>query len=200
METVGLGFCFEDLPVGRQFKTIGRTVTEADITNFVNCTGMVEVLFTNLEFLAHESDFNQRLAPAALVYAFAEGLLVQSTMQHTGLAFLHMELNVENPVFAGDTIHAECEVVEARLSRSRPRPRPHPHPRRQAGWHPRPDLHTAAHGQMPQRLARFPNWLARCASVSAKKDGCRCEERVARRSNLVRTSLCGPEIASLRSQ
>src|SRR5689334_1760569 len=120
METVGLGFCFEDLPVGRQFKTIGRTVTEADITNFVNCTGMVEVLFTNLEFLAHESDIRQRLAPAALVYAFAEGLLVQSTMQHTGFAFLHMELNVENPVFAGDTIHAECEVIEARRSKSRP--------------------------------------------------------------------------------
>jgi len=120
METVGLGFCFEDLPLGRQFKTIGRTVTEADITNFVNCTGMVEVLFTNLEFLAHESDIKQRLAPAALVYAFAEGLLVQSTMQHTGLAFLHMDLNVENPVFAGDTIHAECEIVEARRSSSRP--------------------------------------------------------------------------------
>jgi acyl dehydratase len=120
METVGLGFCFEDLPVGRQFKTIARTVTEADITNFVNCTGMVEVLFTNLEFLAHESDIKQRLAPAALVYAFAEGLLVQSTMQHTGFAFLHMELNVENPVFAGDTIHAECEVTEARRSNSRP--------------------------------------------------------------------------------
>ena len=80
---------------------------------------MVEVLFTNLEFLAHESDIKQRLAPAALVYAFAEGLLVQSTMQHTGLAFLHMELNVENPVFAGDTIHAECEVIEARRRRSR---------------------------------------------------------------------------------
>jgi acyl dehydratase len=101
METVGLGFAFEDLRVGRRFKTIGRTVTEADITNFVNCTGMVEVLFTNLEFLAHESDIKQRPAPAALVYAFAEGLLVQSTMQHTGLAFLQMELNVENPVFAG---------------------------------------------------------------------------------------------------
>jgi acyl dehydratase len=104
----------------RQFKTIGRTVTEANIANFVNCTGMVEVLFTNLEFLAHESDIKQRLAPAALVYAFAEGLLVQATMQHTGFAFLHMELNVENPVFAGDTIHAECEVIEARRSRSRP--------------------------------------------------------------------------------
>jgi len=120
METVGLGFYFEDLPVGRQFQTIGRTVTEADITNFVNCTGMVEVLFTNLEFLAHDSDIKRRLAPAALVYAFAEGLLVQATMQHTGLAFLNMELNVENPVFAGDTIHAECEIVEARRSKSRP--------------------------------------------------------------------------------
>jgi acyl dehydratase len=120
METVGLGFHFEDLPVGRQFKTIGRTVTEADITNFVNCTGMVEVLFTNLAFLEHESDIKRRLAPAALVYAFAEGLLVQATMQHTGLAFLHMELDIVNPVFAGDTIHAECEVIEARLSQSRP--------------------------------------------------------------------------------
>src|SRR5262245_65842088 len=120
METVGLGFCFDDLPVGRQFRTIGRTVTEADITNFVNCTGMVEVLFTNLEFLAHESDIKRRLAPSALVYAFAEGLLVQSTMQHTGFAFLHMELNVESPVVAGDTIHSECEIVEARRSRSRP--------------------------------------------------------------------------------
>ena len=141
------------LPVGRQFKTIGRTVTEADITNFVNCTGMVEVLFTNLEFLAHELDIKRRLAPAALVYAFAEGLLVQSTMQHTGLAFLHMELNVENPVFAGDTIHAECEIIEARRSRSRPGPRSgaHPRPGRQTGRHDRADLHPIAHGQMPRK-------------------------------------------------
>ena len=120
METVGLGLYFEDLPVGRQFKTIGRTVTEADITNFVNCTGMVEVLFTNTEFLQHESDIKGRLAPGALVYCFAEGLLVQSTMQHTGFAFLHMELTVQSPVVAGDTIHAQCEIVEARLSKSRP--------------------------------------------------------------------------------
>lgn len=119
METVGLGFYFDDLPIGRQFRTIGRTVTEADITNFVNCTGMVEVLFTNLEFLANEAKIKRRLAPAALVYAFAESLLVQSTMQHAGLAFLHMELNVENPVFAGDKTHAECEIIAARRSLSR---------------------------------------------------------------------------------
>ena len=120
MKTVGLGLYFEDLPVGRSFRTIGRTVTEADITNFVNCTGMVEVLFTNTEFLREESDIKQRLAPAALSYCFAEGLLVQATMQHTGFAFLHMELSVESPVVAGDTIHAECEIVEARRSESRP--------------------------------------------------------------------------------
>src|SRR3979411_1457544 len=120
METVGLGLYFGHLPVGRQFQTPGRTITEADITNFVNCTGMVEVLFTNTEFLAHESDIKGRPAPGALVYCFAEGLLVQSTMQHTGFAFLHMELTVESPVVAGDTIHTECEISEARRSKIRP--------------------------------------------------------------------------------
>jgi len=121
MEIVGLGFYFEDLPLGRKFRTIGRTITEADIVNFVNVTGMTEVLFTNMEFLRSESDIKQRVSPGALVYAMAEGLLVQATMQHTGFAFLHMELNIENPVFAGDTIHVECEVIESRRSKSNPR-------------------------------------------------------------------------------
>jgi len=120
METVGIGFHFEDVPIGRKFRTIGRTVTETDIVNFVNCTGMVEVLFTNLEFLKQDSDIKGRLAPAALVYTFAEGLLVQATMQHTGYAFLNMQLDVKSPVFAGDTVHVECEVTEARLSQSKP--------------------------------------------------------------------------------
>lgn len=120
LETLGLGCYFEDLPVGRKFKTIGRTVTEADITNFVNTTGMTEVLFTNLEFLREESDIKGRVAPGALGYTFAEGLLVQATMQHTGFAFLEMELKVEAPVLAGDTLHVEVEVTEARLSKSRP--------------------------------------------------------------------------------
>ena len=111
METVGLGFYFEDLPVGRKFRTLGRTVTETDIVNFINCTGMVEVLFTNLHFLKHESDIKGRLAPGALCYAFAEGLLVQATMQSTGYAFLNMELNIDGPAFVGDTIHGSESVV-----------------------------------------------------------------------------------------
>jgi len=117
---LGLGQYFEDLPVGRRFRTIGRTVTEPDIVNFVNATGMTEVLFTNLEFLAEESDIKGRVAPGALGYTFAEGLLVHATMQHTGFAFLEMDLKIEGPLFAGDTIHVEVEVIEARLSRSRP--------------------------------------------------------------------------------
>jgi hypothetical protein len=94
-EVLGLGLHFEDLPLGRKFRTIGRTVTEADLVNFIGVTGMTEVLFTNLEFLEHDSDIKRRVVPAALVYAFAEGLLVQATMQHTGFAFLHMELDVK---------------------------------------------------------------------------------------------------------
>ena len=120
MEILGLGLHFEDLPVGRQFRTVARTVTETDIVNFINVTGMTEVLFTDLEFLRTESHIKGRIAPGALAYTFAEGLLVASTMQHTGFAFIDMELKVHNPVFAGDTIHVECEVLEARRSKSRP--------------------------------------------------------------------------------
>ena len=101
METVGLGFCYEDLPVGREFRTIGRTVTETAITNFVSVTGMLEVLFINSDFREKESNIDGFAAPGALVYTFMEGLLTQSTMQHTGFAFLEMELKVLGPTFAG---------------------------------------------------------------------------------------------------
>lgn len=124
METVGLGFCYEDLPVGREFRTIGRTVTETDITNFVSVTGMLEVLFINSDFREKESNIDGFAAPGALVYTFMEGLLTQSTMQHTGFAFLEMELKVLGPTFAGDTIHCEVEVIESRRSKSLAEPRP----------------------------------------------------------------------------
>ncbi len=39
-------------------------------------------------------------------------------MQETGLAFLNMQLDVLKPVFAGDTIHVECEVTEVRATSS----------------------------------------------------------------------------------
>lgn len=70
--------------------------------------------------MANESDLKGRPVPGPLSYCIAEGLLVQATMQYTGFAFLNMELNIEKPVMAGDTIHVEVEVIESRRSKSRP--------------------------------------------------------------------------------
>jgi acyl dehydratase len=120
METVGLGFFFDDLSVGRRFKSIGRTITEADVINYISATGLLEVMFTDAEYQHNEAEIKGRVAPGMLAYSFAEGLLVQATMQHTALAFLQMEIKIHKPVFVGDTIHVEAEVVDARLSKSRP--------------------------------------------------------------------------------
>jgi acyl dehydratase len=115
MKTLGLGLYWNDLEVGEQFKTLNRTVTEPDIVNFIGVTGMVETLFTDLTFGDHGGGpMGGRVAPAALVYTITEGLLVQSTMQTTGLALLEVEKKVLAPVFAGDTIHAEVEVTAVR--------------------------------------------------------------------------------------
>ena len=119
-EVVGLGIHFDDLPLGRKFQTVGRTITETDIVLFINTVGMTEVLFTNYEFIKHESPTKKRVAPGSLVFSMAEGLLTQSTMQGVGLAFLNMSLDIKGPTFAGDTIHVECEVIESRPSNSRP--------------------------------------------------------------------------------
>ena len=120
METLGLGQYFEDMPEGRTFRTIGRSITEADIVSFVGVTGMGEVLFTNLDYLENETDFEERLVPGALVFSVAEAQVMLASIQKTGVAFLGMELNIQGPVFAGDTIHVECEVIESRRSGSRP--------------------------------------------------------------------------------
>jgi acyl dehydratase len=112
MDYVGLGLRWNDLEVGQKFRTIGRTITEADLVNFITCTGMLEVLFTDVEYLEAHGGISGRVVPGALAYTYAEGLLVQATMQHTGLAFLNMELDIKGPTFVGDTIHVECEVIE----------------------------------------------------------------------------------------
>lgn len=114
IETVGLGIPYEGWFPGRRLRTIGRTITEADITGFINATGMLEVLFTDSEYLAGAGVFERRPAPGIMVQALAEGLLLQSTLQHTGLAFLGGETSVKGPCFAGDTIHVVAEVTSAR--------------------------------------------------------------------------------------
>jgi acyl dehydratase len=107
VQIVGRGFTFGDLKIGLRFRTHRRTITEADLAAFINVTWLTEELF------AVEEKGKARLVPGALVYSFAEGLLLP-TMQDTGLAFLNATLDVKGPTVVGDTLHVECEVTELR--------------------------------------------------------------------------------------
>ena len=110
---IGRGYAYEDLKVGFRFRTHRRTIAESDVTSFVNLTWLTEELFA----VADDSSraIKGRAVPGALVYSFAEGLLLPS-MQDTGLAFLNATLDVKGPTVVGDTIHVQCEVTEARLT------------------------------------------------------------------------------------
>lgn len=109
----GHGLYFEDFHVGMKFRTFGRTLTEADLVNFISVTGFTEILFTDTEFLKHGSAIKGRVVPASMIYSFSEGLCT-SVMQGTGLAFLGARIEVKAPTFVNDTIHVESEVSEAR--------------------------------------------------------------------------------------
>jgi len=116
MKLLGHGFYWQDLKVGERFRTYGRTIADYDITAFCNIVGFVEPLFTDAEYRRKHSAMSGFAAPAALVYAVAEGLSLAGTGHGTGLAFLHTELDVKGPVFAGDTITVEIEITESRAS------------------------------------------------------------------------------------
>jgi acyl dehydratase len=114
---VGRGFYYEDLRLGFRFRTHRRTIAESDLANFINLTWLTEELFAVVENPTADSSraIKGRPVPGALVYSFAEGLLLP-TMQDTGLAFLNATLNVKGPTAVGDTIHVEAEVTEYRLT------------------------------------------------------------------------------------
>jgi acyl dehydratase len=112
MELLGHGFYYQDWHVGYAFETLGRTITETDILNFVGVSGMTEELFTSAEYLKNHTNFEGRLVPGALVFSMAEGIVIPATIARTGIAFLNCEMDIKAPTFAGDTIHIEGEVVE----------------------------------------------------------------------------------------
>ena len=114
MQTLGIGFTWEQLSAGQKFRTLNRTVTEADLMMFVGTTGMVEVIFTDHTFSADKGAIQGRFVPAALTYSLIEGLMCQSMIQGTGLAMLELKKQVKAPVRVGDTIHAEVEVTSVR--------------------------------------------------------------------------------------
>jgi acyl dehydratase len=109
------GLTFEEHEIGKKFTTLGRTVSETDIVTFVNLAGFIEPLFVDMEYVARESVFQSRIAPGALTFALAEGLVIQTGLLHgTGMAYLGGEIRVLAPVVAGDTIRVEVEVADKR--------------------------------------------------------------------------------------
>lgn len=109
---LGHGFFFDQLSPGMRFRSMGRTIFEADLAAFCNVTWMLEEGFVNTRPEAPHA-IQGRFVPGMLVYAFAEGLVVPS-FNFTGMAFLHNELNHTGPTVVGDTIHVEVEITEVR--------------------------------------------------------------------------------------
>ena len=109
---LGHGFYWQDISVGQKFRTFRRTVTETDLVNFINTTGMLEAIF--IEEGYELGAIKGRPVPAALTYSLIEGFILQSMIQGTGLAMLELHKKILGPVVVGDTIGAEIEVTALR--------------------------------------------------------------------------------------
>jgi acyl dehydratase len=112
---IGHGLFFDEYKIGATYTTLGRTVSETDIVNFVNLGGFIEPLFMDMEYVAKESVFGRRAAPGAMTFALSEGLVMQTGLIHgTGMAWLGGEVKVTAPVLEGDTIRVEIEIADKR--------------------------------------------------------------------------------------
>jgi len=109
---MGQGFVWQDLQVGQQLRTFRRTVTETDLVNFINTTGMLEAIF--IEDGYDGGAIRGRPVPGALTYTLIEGFILQSMIQGTGLAMLELHQKILGPVVVGDTIEALVEVTDIR--------------------------------------------------------------------------------------
>jgi acyl dehydratase len=107
--------------VGEKFVSPGRTITEADIVMFAALSGDWTELHTNAEYMK-KTIFGQRIAHGLLTLSVASGLALRARkIPLEVIAFLGLDnARFTAPVFIGDTIWVESEVVEARPSKSRP--------------------------------------------------------------------------------
>jgi len=108
------GLYFEDFTVGTRLRTAGRTITEADIVGFAGLSGDFNQIHTNAVHAAADT-FGKRVAHGLLVQSIATGLAVQSgVIEGTVLAFRELDCKFSLPVFIGDTVHVEIEIVETK--------------------------------------------------------------------------------------
>ena len=115
------GLYFEDFTVGQVFRhQPGRTVTEADNVLFTTMTMNPQPLHLDAEFAA-QTEFGQRLVNSLLTLGIAVGLSVGDTTLGTTVGNLGFDkIEFPKPVFHGDTLYVETEIMDKRESRSRP--------------------------------------------------------------------------------
>ena len=116
------GKWFDELQVGQTFKhPIRRTVTETDNILFSALTHNPAQLHLDEEYCRTQTEFGRRLVNSCFTLGLMVGISVGETTLGTAVANLGWdEVRFPKPLFHGDTVHVETEVVDLRDSRSRP--------------------------------------------------------------------------------
>jgi len=113
------GRYFEDFEIGDVYRCrYGRTVTESDNTQFTLLTNNTNQIHFNRDYAAR-TEWGQPLVNSALTLSIIAGMGVADVSEN-GFALGWDEITLPNPVFAGDTLYSESEVVSARESASKP--------------------------------------------------------------------------------
>ena len=116
------GLFYDQFHVGQTFKhAIRRTVTEADNVFFTALTHNPAALHLDEEYCREHTEFGQRIVNSAFTLGLMVGITVGDTTLGTTVANLGMtDVRFPKPVFHGDTVRVETEVLEMRESKSRP--------------------------------------------------------------------------------
>ncbi len=111
------GLYFEEIDIGREWETDGRTVTETDIVNFAAFSGDWMYLHTD-DVMASQGPFGGRIAHGLLGLSIAMGLMVRlGILDGTAEAFLGLEWSFTGPIRIGDTIKNKITVIEKKVSK-----------------------------------------------------------------------------------
>lgn len=114
------GRYYEDFTVGDVYEhRPGRTITESDNIHFSLLTMNLHPLHCDAAFAAN-SEYKKPLINSALTLAIVLGMSVADVSQKAIANLGWKEIQLLGPVFPGDTIYAESEVLEKRESKSRP--------------------------------------------------------------------------------
>ena len=115
------GLYFEEFSVGQIFDhPIRRTVTETDNILLTTMTHNPASLHLDAEYMKN-TEFGQPLVNSCLTLSFMVGISVNDTTHGTTVANLGWdEVRFPKPLFHGDTLRIETEVLELRDSKSRP--------------------------------------------------------------------------------